>query len=329
MSRGGRAAHRGGHAVGGNKAVMDSDPKVEEDGVEEPRQVWFSSVVQQKKRRYFNREWTSRDIGVGALIGGTHALALLAPWFCTPAAVWCFVAMYVLTGMVGITFSFHRQLTHKSFKTPKWIEYVAAYCGVLSNQGDPIEWVSTHRHHHARCDTPMDPHTPFDGLWWSHGGWMMDNAGIEPMVADKGNAKDLERQPFYRWLRDTYVWHVFGSAAALFAIGGMPFLVWGFAVRTCFVWHITWAVNSAAHVWGYQSWKTGDESRNNWWVAALAFGEGWHNNHHAFEYSARHGLEWWQFDPTWYLVCALKSVGLASDVLLPRESHMKQLSFEA
>eukprot|EP00271_Cylindrocystis_brebissonii_P014370 TRINITY_DN35709_c0_g1_i1.p1 TRINITY_DN35709_c0_g1~~TRINITY_DN35709_c0_g1_i1.p1 ORF type:complete len:140 (+),score=22.24 TRINITY_DN35709_c0_g1_i1:66-422(+) len=117
-------------------------------------------------------------------------------------------------------------------------------------------------------------------------------------------------------------------AAALYALGGVPFVVWGLAVRVVWVYHITWAVNSAAHVWGPQSWNTGDLSRNNWWVALLAFGEGWHNNHHAFEYSARHGLEWWQLDPTWYTVKLLEMAGLATKVRYPTKEHMSKLALK-
>lgn len=187
----------------------------------------------------------------------------------------------------------------QSFQSPKWLEYAAAYCGALAVQGDPIEWVSSHRYHHMHTDTPKDPHTPYEGFWWSHAGWLLDNDATLERVADRSNATDMANQPFYSWLLKTYNWHVVASGALTYLIGGLPMFLWAFCFRTCWVWHITWFVNSASHVWGSQTFNTGDLSRNNWWVGILAFGEGWHNNHHAFEFSARHGLEWWQVDVTW------------------------------
>uniref|UniRef100_A0A1D1ZZP6 Fatty acid desaturase domain-containing protein n=1 Tax=Auxenochlorella protothecoides TaxID=3075 RepID=A0A1D1ZZP6_AUXPR len=120
--------------------------------------------------------------------------------------------------------------------------------------------------------------------------------------------------------------HATAQLAALFALGGLPALVWVGAVRLVVVYHITWFVNSAAHVWGSQSYRTGDLSRNNWWVGLLAFGEGWHNNHHAFEFSARHGLEWWQIDATWLVIRGLQSIGLATNVKLPSEAQKAKLA---
>ena len=136
----------------------------------------------------------------------------------------------------------------------------------------------------------------------------------------------MEAQPFYRWIRDTYVWHVVAQFAALYALGGLGAVVWGGALRMCWVYHITWFVNSASHVWGYQDYATGDQSRNNWWVAILAFGEGWHNNHHAFEYAARHGMDhWWQVDVTWYVIWALQKLGLATNVKMPTDKQKERL----
>eukprot|EP00850_Spirogloea_muscicola_P007277 SM000036S13321 [mRNA] locus=s36:595281:597438:+ [translate_table: standard] len=273
-----------------------------------------------------------------------HGAALAAPaTFSWPAAA-SFAVLYVITGMLGITLSFHRNLSHRSFQVPKWLEYALAYCGVLAvqvialssdrsddlgddlAQGDPLEWVSSHRFHHQHCDTPKDPHTPYEGLWHSHMGWLLDDEATQARVGNRGNVSDMAKDPFYRFIEKTYMYHIIGSGIILYSLGGLPFFVWGLALRTVWVYHITWAVNSACHVWGYQSWNTGDISRNNWWVALLAFGEGWHNNHHAFEYSARHGLDWWQLDPTWYCVKVLEAVGLATKVRYPSKEHMAKLA---
>eukprot|EP00899_Mesostigma_viride_P025796 jgi/Mesvir1/6400/Mv19495-RA.1 len=257
-----------------------------------------------------------------------HGMCVFAPSTFSASSFGCFVVLYVITGMFGITLSYHRQLSHKSFKTPKWLEYVFAYCGVQAIQGDPIEWVSSHRIHHAACDTLSDLHTPYEGFWWSHMGWLLEDKAIEARTGGtRKNVGDMANDPFYKFIAATYPLHPIGLALVLYALGGFPWVIWGMCVRTCWVYHITWFVNSATHVWGKQVWNTGDLSRNNWWVGLLAFGEGWHNNHHAFEYSARHGLEWWQFDMTWLTICLLEKLGLAKDIKLPSEAAKARLAF--
>jgi len=297
--------------------------------------VLFSDILASPKRNFFvDRPWGSVDITYSTFIGAMHVGALLAPFAFQWTSFYAFLAMYFVTGCLGITLSYHRQLSHRSFKTPKWLEYVLAYCGVLALQGDPLEWASSHRYHHLHCDTPKDPHTPYEGFWWSHAGWLLDNEATLERVGDRSNANDMAKQPYYTWLKDTYSWHAFGSGLATFVAGlavggdlfsGVSMFLWAFCFRAVWVYHITWAVNSVAHVWGTQEWNTGDLSRNNWPVGILAFGEGWHNNHHAFEFSARHGLKWWQFDPTWYIIAALKAVGLATAVKLPSQGQMDRL----
>jgi stearoyl-CoA desaturase (Delta-9 desaturase) len=299
------------------------------EGIKPVKKVLWSDVLYSPKREAFLRKWMPTDITYASFIGAMHAGCLLAPFTFTWSAFNCFLVMYFITGCLGITLSYHRQLSHKSFTTPKWLEYALAYCGAMAVQGDPLEWASSHRHHHQHCDTPKDPHTPYEGFWWSHCGWLLDNEATLKRVGDRSNAKELAEQPFYQFMEKTYMWHVLAWALAFYAIGGLPWLVWGFCVRTCWVYHITWAVNSVAHVWGSQTFNTGDLSRNNWWIGVLAFGEGWHNNHHAFEFSARHGLEWWQIDMTWWCVCVLKFLGLADKVKLPSEKQMDRIRIQA
>ena len=290
-------------------------------------QVLFSDVLASPKQgSLFNRTWSRNDFGYVVFMVAIHAACLLCPLTYSPGMVKLFLVSYLITGCIGITFSFHRQLSHKAFKLPKVLEYAAAYIGCLAVQGDPIEWVSSHRYHHINCDTPKDPHTPYEGFWWSHMGWLLDNDATLARVSDRSNAIDMSSQPFYQFIQATYPWHVIASAIAFYAIGGLPAFVWGFCLRTVWVYHVTWFVNSASHVWGSQPYATGDLSRNLWWVGILAFGEGWHNNHHAFEYSARHGLEWWQVDLTWYVIRALQAVGLATKVKLPSEAQKARLA---
>ncbi|KAK2651642.1 hypothetical protein Ddye_011498 [Dipteronia dyeriana] len=169
--------------------------------------------------------------------------------------------------LLGITLSYHRNLSHRSFKLPKWLEYMCAYCGVQALQGDPISWVSTHKYHHRFCDSERDPHSPIEGFWFSHMSWLFDSNGFSERCGRPSNVGDLEKQPFYKFLENTYILHPIALGVLLYALGGVPFLVWGMGVRIVWVFHITWLVNSGCHVWGNQAWNTRDLSRNNWWVS--------------------------------------------------------------
>ncbi|XP_021906437.1 palmitoyl-monogalactosyldiacylglycerol delta-7 desaturase, chloroplastic [Carica papaya] len=292
------------------------------------RRILLSDVVVQRKRNVFlGRRWNSLDIGTAGVVLAMHLLSLFAPFQFNWSAFWVAFGLYVVTGLLGITLSFHRNLSHKSFKLPKWLEYCFAYCGVQALQGNPIDWVSTHRYHHQFCDSERDPHSPLEGFWFSHMSWLFDTNSVLERCGGPNNVGDLEKQSFYKFLQNTYILHPTALGLVLYFLGGFPFIVWGMGVRIVWVYHITWLVNSACHVWGRQAWNTGDLSRNNWWVAVLAFGEGWHNNHHAFEFSARHGLEWWQLDMTWYVIKFLQSVGLATDVKLPTDAQKGRMAF--
>ncbi|KAL2463069.1 Palmitoyl-monogalactosyldiacylglycerol delta-7 desaturase [Forsythia ovata] len=276
---------------------------------------------------FWDRKWNLSDATSIGLVVSVHLLCVFAPFTFNWGAFWVAFGLYIITGLFGITLSYHRHLSHKSFKIPKWLEYIFAYCGALAAQRDPIYWVSTHRYHHQFCDTEKDPHSPIRGFWFSHSTWLFDNNSIVAKCGKPNNVGDLEKQPFYKFLERTYLIHPIGLGALLYALGGFPYVVWGMGVRTVFVYHITWLVNSASHTWGKQVWNTGDLSRNNWWLAMITFGEGWHNNHHAFEYSARHGLEWWQVDITWYVIRLLKAIGLATDVKLPTSAQKQRMAF--
>ncbi|XP_050380835.1 palmitoyl-monogalactosyldiacylglycerol delta-7 desaturase, chloroplastic-like [Argentina anserina] len=262
------------------------------------------------------------------MILAIHGLALLGPFYFNWSAFWLAVALYFVTG-VGITLSFHRNLAHRSFELPRWLEYSFAYCAVLSFQGSPIEWVSTHRLHHQYTDTCNDPHTPIKGFWYSHIGWIVDyhSRFRRPDARKFKNVGDLKNQWYYRFLHYTYPFHSIALGSLLYTAGGLPFVVWGMGVRTVIFLHVTFSINSICHIWGKRVWNTGDSSKNNWLLGLLAHGEGWHNNHHAFEYSARQGLEWWEIDTTWYIVSFLEAIGLATDVKLPTETDKKQKAF--
>ncbi|KAI3525146.1 hypothetical protein L2E82_02428 [Cichorium intybus] len=290
--------------------------------------ILLSDVVVKRPREvYRGRKWNVMDLATAGVVVAMHLLCCFAPFTFSWRGLSVAMSLYVVTGLLGITLSFHRNLSHKSFKLPKWLEYTFAYCGVQALQGNPIDWVSTHRYHHQYCDSEKDPHSPIEGFWFSHMSWLFDTDNITKRCGEPNNVADLEKQPFYRFIRSTYVLHPVALALVLYALGGFPFIVWGMGVRIVWVYHITWLVNSACHVWGQQAWNTRDLSRNNWWVGILAFGEGWHNNHHAFEYSAKHGLEWWQVDMTWYMIRFLEIIGVAVDVKLPTQAHIQRMAF--
>jgi len=315
-----------------NKPVAKPD-RAAQSGEDGARKIAFSKDIYMKPRfqgiwdRLRKGDFDQTDYVYAIYMTAVHGLCFLAPATFSWSMVGLFAVSYFVTGCLGITLSYHRQLSHRSFQTPKWLEYLLAYCGVLAVQGDPIEWVSCHRYHHLHTDTPLDPHSTYEGFWWSHMGWLMDHKATRERVYDMSNAGDLKKQWFYNFIEKTYSWHVVASAVAFYLLGGLPALVWGFAVRAVWVYHVTWFVNSACHCWGSQKYDTGDLSMNNWWVGILAWGEGWHNNHHAFEFSARHGLEWWQLDVTWMCIRAMQLVGLAKNVKLPSEAQKARLAF--
>ena len=250
-----------------------------------------------------------------------HAIALIGPFFATSwGAVGTGVALYFVTGMLGITLGYHRLLAHRAFKAPRWLERTLATFGVLALQRSPLEWVGHHRMHHAFTDTPKDPHNAHEGFFWSHIGWMCrQNAEITDPAKLKKFARDIAVDPYMQWLTKHSV--QIGLQAALglllLAFGGLDYVIWGVFVRCAVVYHVTWFVNSATHKWGYKNYEVDDLSSNTWWVGVLAFGEGWHNNHHAIPDVAPAGRRWFEFDLTWQVIKLMRFVGLVWDVKMP------------
>ena len=222
--------------------------------------------------------------------------------------------LWFATGL-GISMGYHRLHTHRSYQVPRALEYLFAVCGALTFEGGPIFWVATHRVHHQKSDRPGDPHSPREGAWWSHMVWMMVGEAKHSNTRLMAKyAPDLAKDRFYVWL-DHYHWLPnIVLAVLLFAIGGLSMMLWGVCLRVVFGLHATWLVNSATHMWGSRRFATHDDSRNLWWVALITFGEGWHNNHHAHPTSARHGLAWYEFDPSWIQITILKRFGIAKSV---------------
>jgi stearoyl-CoA desaturase (delta-9 desaturase) len=250
-----------------------------------------------------------------------------------------FAVMYLLVGF-GVTVGFHRLLTHRAFEAPPAVRGTLAALGSMSVQGAVIHWVADHRKHHTFTDEDGDPHSPhlhgadgwrgvLKGLWHSHTGWLFD--GSERTQARRF-APDLLKDPVIRFVdRWFFGWVALGLvlpfAAGLVLSGweltaALSALLWGGFVRIFLLHHATWSVNSICHMYGSQPFELEDESRNNVAVALVTLGEGWHHNHHAFPTSARHGLRWLQFDPTYAFIRALEAVGLARNVRRPTEEQL-------
>lgn len=244
-----------------------------------------------------------------------HAGAVAAFFMFSWPALAVTIFLWWVSGSLGIGMGFHRLLTHRGYKTPKAVEYFLTICGTLALEGGHINWVATHRIHHANTDRAGDPHTPRDGRWWAHMGWILRGTAQQhsDMVLWR-YAPDLMKDPAHRFINRFYYMPLVISGLLLLAFGGWPLLMWGVFFRVTFGLHATWLVNSATHLWGSQRFKTGDDSTNNWWVALMTFGEGWHNNHHAHPTSARHGLTWYELDINWLGIRALQLMGLAKSV---------------
>ncbi|XP_039004271.1 palmitoyl-monogalactosyldiacylglycerol delta-7 desaturase, chloroplastic-like isoform X2 [Hibiscus syriacus] len=230
--------------------------EADQEGKPQCRILLSDIVVQNRREVFWRTNWNALDIASAGIVLATHLLGLCAPFYFTWNAFWVAAGLYLVSGL-GITLSFHRNLSHRSFKLPKWLEYLFAYCGVQALQGNPIDWVSTHRYHHQFCDSERDPHSPIEGFWFSHMNWLFDSKTVAEKRGESSNVGDLEKQPFYRFLQTTYLLHPIAFGVLLYALGGFPFLVWGMGVRIVWVYHITWLVNSASHVWGKQAWNTG------------------------------------------------------------------------
>jgi len=244
-----------------------------------------------------------------------HIGALAAPFFFSWRNFWVAFALWWIAGGFGIGMGYHRLLTHRGYKAPKWLEYMLTTFATLALEGGPIFWVAIHRIHHQNTDREGDPHSPRDGKWWSHMGWILMGETLHENTRELMRyTPDLAKDKFhvmltkYHWVPLTVV------GIGLLAWGGWTMVLWGIFLRVVVGLHCTWMVNSATHLWGSQRFATKDDSTNNFWVALLTFGEGWHNNHHAHPTSARHGIRWYEVDFNWYCIAALKKLGIIKNV---------------
>ena len=234
-----------------------------------------------------------------------------------PSDLIIFAVMYSLVGF-GVTVGFHRMLTHRSFRPNPVIKFLLLILGSMAFEGPALEWAATHIKHHARADREGDPHSPIDGFFHAHLGWLFRDGDASPQVY----ARHLIADPIVSFVSATFL--VWGALTLLipfgvgYLVGGWSLawsgLLWGGLVRMFLTHHVTWSVNSVCHTFGRRDYETPDLSRNEWVVGLLAFGEGWHNNHHAFPRSAFHGMRWWQFDLSGYLIWTLERLRLVDNV---------------
>ena len=256
-----------------------------------------------------------------------HIGAIAAFFYFSWSAVLLAVFLWWVSGSLGIGMGYHRLLTHRGYKTPKWVEYFLTICSTLTMEGGPIFWVATHRIHHQFSDKPGDPHSPNDGYWWSHMGWIIFGKTLHHDTSTLAKyVPDLAKDKFHVWITKYHYVPNVVLGVIVYAIGGLPFLLWGMFFRIVFGLHATWLVNSASHIWGTRRFDSHDRATNNWWVALLAFGEGWHNNHHAHPTSSRHGLVWYEIDMNWWGIWTLSKLGLAKDIYV---LNLKELQAQA
>ncbi len=275
-----------------------------------------------------------------ALIG---AMVYAWGWGLGWVEVAIFVGMYLVTGL-GVTIGYHRYFTHKSFETGPVMRAVLGIAGSMSIEGSIFRWVAFHRCHHQHSDHEADPHSPhghgtgfmgvLKGAYRAHLGWMLDTSdkGLERYVADlkKDRVTVVVSNLFPVWMAlSLIIPAVIGGLVTMSWGGALLGFVWGGLVRVLVVHHATWSVNSVCHLWGTRAYKSHDESRNNPVVGVLALGEGWHNNHHAFPTSARHGLKWWQFDISWIVIRVMEKLGLVWKVRVPTKERLAAKAVKA
>ena len=272
-----------------------------------------------------------------------HGLALfvVVPWLFSWTGLICFQIGITVFGQLGVPIGYHRLLTHRSFRVPKWLERTFVTIAMCCAQNTPARWVSWHRMHHQHADEPGDPHSPLVTFFWAHTGWLVtDDHDTHSAASYYKYARDILEDPYYFYLEKNRVLanSIYLLHALLFFLAGvgcgwvwggplaglqfgLSLLVWGVLARTVWVWHITWAVNSLSHLFGYRNYETRDDSRNNWFVAILTGGEGWHNNHHQDPTSATVQHRWWEIDLNYYIIKLLELVGLATHVVPRRVSR--------
>ena len=279
----------------------------------------MQNVVEINQVKSDQIQWVTMSV-----VAAFHVLAIGALFTFSWANLVAALITWWIAGSWGIGMGYHRLLTHRGFKTSKFIEYFLTFCGTLGLQSGAINWVTTHRIHHGFTETDKDPHSPRNGTYWAHMGWIFRGTAQNQTEATQWRySPDLMKDKVHVFLSNYYWVTPIIAAVILLAVGtaitgtlfgGFSMVLWGIFLRQVIGWHSTWLVNSATHLWGSRRFETRDDSRNNGLIAALTFGEGWHNNHHAHPRSAKHGLAWYEFDVNWVQIKFLEKIGLAKDV---------------
>ncbi|MEM9588651.1 MAG: acyl-CoA desaturase [Planctomycetota bacterium] len=296
----------------------------------DPESTDLGSLLGTAEERRKHAAFSVWSVGWLALL---HVACLAAPFTFSWTGLGLLVLFHWIAGSLGICLGYHRMLTHSGMKTYPWVRYLFATLGVFAGEGPPLSWVADHRKHHKHSDQPGDPHSPNDGGLWSHMTWL----GLHTFLEDRDSylkkwAPDLYKERGMHVLDYLFLPLHILSGLVLFGVGyafggtefGLSLVIWGLCLRLVLVLHATWLVNSASHMFGYRNYETTDDSRNNWLVAIVAYGEGWHNNHHAYPRMAKHGHRWWEFDITWWAICALRACGLVWDVVDYRTAAEKK-----
>lgn len=311
-----------------HSAMVEVSP-IEEPRAEEP-------VVVESRPLPLGQRTANVVVILLPLVGLIWAMAYSWGWGLTGVELSIFAVMYLLTGL-GVTIGYHRYFTHKSFKTGRVMTAVLGVLGCMSVEGSIIHWVASHRCHHQHSDTHEDPHSPHShgagffniakGFWHAHIGWLFEPIphDLDKYVPDLKSDKLVSTisRLFPLWaLLSLLIPAAAGGLITMSWTGAFLAFLWGGLVRILLVHHVTWSVNSICHIWGTRPYRSHDESRNNPIVGVLALGEGWHNNHHAFPTSARHGLRWWQLDVSYLIIRGLERVGLVWDVKVPDAERM-------
>ena len=279
----------------------------------------MQNVVEIQQVKSNQIQWVTMSV-----VAAFHILAIGALFTFSWANLAAAAITWWVAGSWGIGMGYHRLLTHRGFKTSKFVEYFLTFCGTLGLQSGAINWVTTHRIHHGFTETDKDPHSPRNGTYWAHMGWIFrGTAQNQTEATQQRYAPDLVKDKVHVFLSNYYWVTPILAALILLAVGtsltgtffgGFSMVLWGIFLRQVIGWHSTWLVNSATHLWGTRRFETHDDSRNNGLIAALTFGEGWHNNHHAHPRSAKHGLAWYEFDVNWLQVKLMEKLGLAQQV---------------
>ncbi len=251
--------------------------------------------------------WSRAGLVSRCIYWGIHASCLLALWTGVTRGDLVLLAATLSLRTFAITAGYHRYFAHRSYRTGRVFQFFLALLGTTAIQKGPLWWAGNHRHHHRYSDQLEDLHSPRDGFWYSHQGWIFDGRWDKTPLEQ---IRDFARYPELVFLNRWHIVGPIGLAVICWAVGGASGLVWGFAVSTTLLWHFTYSINSLAHRWGSRRYPTGDTSRNNLLLALLTMGEGWHNNHHHYMASARQGFFWWEIDLSYYILRGLAAVGL-------------------